>query len=608
MSLLKRVAEEARQALAQDAKFWQNYLYFFELFVPAEALWGSSGDKTTSMIFPLVLNPQTLNTSEPFALSATSTVNAGLFLEENGIIARTITIEGHTGFKPRAVKSTGLAKSEMIKTDHVAIPRRGVATPLDVSGQRHFQFLQDRVFRTYSELKKDPATARETRMAFHNVRDDEHWYVAPVRFDMHRDVRSRFLYRYSIELLAYDLSSSSEVILPGEDKGILDRLRDVVASVKAAIDDIISVIQDVQGLLQSIENVVNGFVDAFTKLTSIVSAGAAFIEGAADFITIPFRAVINTADAISDLQTRLDGLPARVRDTINNSLNRAKDACHRFANHRDRYQAPLQEKLAQLGTATSRRELEAAAAAPPTSLNALAKLGTKPMAGDLRRRQTLTTTRRTPSYASAFTHNVAEEDSLPGLAARFLGRADEWRAIAALNDLVPPYVSRTGLPGTVRPGDSIMIPSTARPPSVRVNDGIVGADPNSGLEVQQLGVDLLVRDGDFVVSVDATDIKTVRGVPNLEQALTTRLSTERGTDVLYRSLGYDRMVGIGVAAVDAQIAQLRLRDAVLADPRVARVVGVQTDATTPLDVASVDLTVQVRGLNQTVTASAPVRI
>lgn len=622
VSIIDIAKEKARQESGDDKKFFKSFVYFFELDVPAEALEGVLGAAggVTSMLFPLMLNPQSISVSEPYALTVTPTVDGGLFLEENGVLARTITIEGHTGFKPRPMRGSGVALSEFFKTDVLSFDRRGVFSPLALSGQRHFQFLQDRVFRTYAELKRDPATSRLTRLAFHNVKDDEHWLVAPIRFDMRRNAAdSRFTYRYSIELLAYNIAKKREDEFVTEDKSWLDKIKDTIQDIKNTVDSIIAVIEDVQQFVRELEQLVTGVISLLNKVSEILNAAVDFISGVADFIAAPFQALIDVVRGLDETIERMIALPDQFRDTITHTFRQLGDALLNFGAHKDVFASPAQQRIAKLnslstiGTSTSDTALADAEANPPKTLRATGKLGTKPMPGDRIRADASRGATRAPAFSSAIEYVVSSTDTLQSLAARFLGGAKNWRLIAALNDLAPPYISESPLPRTVRPGGHILIPSRARAPLASPNAAVLGATREVSLAERVLGVDLRLdpvegtRDQyDLVLdpASGGTDVKLIKGVNNLKQAIRTRMITEQGSNVLYRRLGHKRLIGIGIPSVEDEVVRLRLREAIAADPRIANVGAVRFNEPASPDTIDVEIDATVRGLNEPITVSA----
>ena len=618
----QRVKEARRRSETGDDKFWRSFLYFFELEVPSRALDPPGMGDTTSMLFPLVINPQAIVTTEPFSVAATPTVDAGLFVEENGIIAHTIRIAGHTGFSPKANLGAGAASDFLVGEAGKIV--RGTWTPLALSGQKHFQFLQDRVFRVYSELKKDADLAHDTKLYFHNVKDDEHWRVIPIRFDMQRTVQERFLYRYTIELLAVEPAAEKEIVIAGEDKSWFSDVSDAINEVKSAFAIATGVINEIAQTVDELERAVRGALSIINDALSVLSSVADLVNGVADLIAMPLNTVAGVVSGIDSVLERMVDLPGQFRDTVMNSWRRLGDSFDRLGIHKDLYSRPitadltLLEDQASISSTSSSQSLASSEANPVTELRKYSRLGSGPVSSDratadAQRRRT----GRMPDFKSSVRRIVDASDSLPSLAAKHLGNARYWRAIAILNRLQPPYISTTGLPGTLKPGDEIAIPSVSLPQRTRPGAGILGPSPLSSLEDQLLGVDLRIglvpgtsdRYGLVLqAGTSPSDVMLVRGIDNLKQAIRTRLTIEQGTSPLYRRLGHKRLVGVGVRSVDDEIVRIRLKEALTADPRIAAVTAIRLNSTVSPDIVDADIDVAVRGLSQSVALAAPVRV
>jgi hypothetical protein len=239
---------------------------------------------------------------------------------------------------------------------------------------------------------------------------------------------------------------------------------------------------------------------------------------------------------------------------------------------------------------------------------------------------------------------ISEGDTLAGLASRYLGDARAWQYIAIINGLKPPFLDRqasaplvsgvgpgalsgsaTGadespFPKTLGVGSKILIPSNQRSALDYPILPVVGVKAEESAEKQFLGTDLALEpvygslgssralyDIPINSELGSVDAKTVSGVDNLAQSVIIRLATERGTDILYKNLGVQKIVGLGFAPLDLALAKFRILDAILADSRVAAVHDVKFSQGETADLADqlvVDLKVSVRGFNE----SRPVRV
>lgn len=624
-SALKIIQEELRRNLTGDVKFVQKLLYYFELRLPEDitSLLGRS-----SFFFPLVINPQGYTMDEPFALERTFTQGGGMYVEEHGIIERVITLRGNTGFKPRTMHRDPLmlladppeAKSHSRILSAFALDK--------LSGQRHFQYLQDAVFRTYADYKRDPATAERTQLFFHNPKDDESWLVAPRRFTLERSSDKPATYNYTIELLVLGPAAIADETF-SEDAALLEQLRSAIQEVKNAIAMVSGAINDLTNLVAEIEGLVKGVASAIDTVGDVIDAATNFVNGVTDLIEAPY-AIINSLQEVFDsgsafLET-VDNFP----DNARQAFRRLTDGLDRLGTHPEVFETSTQAEMRknrerqELTLAVSSATLAAAAASsPPASLAAFAAMGTAITPGEAQAAEGVTTAGRSqPAYTGAQQYEVTSGDTLVSLAARYLGDARLWQHIAVVNGLKPPFINdqagadltdlrESPLPGAVGVGRKLLIPNFAKPPASQPQLPVLGVQLEAPAEEHFLGADLALvpvtgENGrtryDLAIDTDggSIDAKIVRGVPNLVQALKVRLATEKGTDLLYRNLGVARVIGLNMGPVDTTLAKFRILEAMSADPRVGAVrkVAFQAAEESP-DLLEVEAEVEVRGFTQT---------
>ena len=187
-----------------------------------------------------------------------------------------------------------------------------------------------------------------------------------------------------------------------------------------------------------------------------------------------------------------------------------------------------------------------------------------------------------------------------------------------LNGLRPPFVNdqankllgldEEAFPGALGIGDKILIPNFSKPPEQQPQLPTLGVRLEETAEVHFLGADLAFEDAggragaalfDIPVDVEggSTDVKTVRGIPNLEQGLIVRMRTEKGTDTLYKKLGLQRIVGLNIVPIDLEEARFRFSEALEQDPRVASVPRVDFDDQ-GTDALIVDADAEIRGFTE----------
>lgn len=602
-------------------------LYFFQL---------KTRDVTYAI--PLILPPQSITLIEPFALETTPTSTGGLYAEENGIIKRLLRIEGHPGNKRRILPAaSSSAPPALIPLQAQSYYSRSIfvtdSTGEALSGEEHFRYLQDRLFRTYGDLKRQPSTSRTTSMSFHNLKDDEHWVVAPAGFTRARRAGRTTIDAYTIDLEILGKASTASALESPDDaitrplkmevtvrrfpetrqlvprelttleailakvQGAANDVADAVGFIRDKVDKARAFVAMVQTIVKKIENIVRTIGAAIRDIISFVDKISEFLNGIVDLIKAPFEEIAaivrRTESMAAELvfsARRLGDLFGRDTDNVIGLFRSIHDSANSFALFKDKYLSSGPRVTAgyvagaigavQGGTAIGRTA---------------SALTTQPNADE-------------PGYVGAEEATIASTDTIESLAASRLGDIGRWRDIAVLNGLRPPYISRTRLPGTLAPGDQILIPSLARVDNPEAPPGVLGIDPAAPLPDRLLGTDLAVEadeDGffDFVVNDAGDDLELASGIANLEQAIILRLAIEEGTDGLYPNIGVVPAIGSRIPAIDAVLRDMLIRDAVAADPRIASIISASTSAGDG-DALIADVTATVRGLTDHVVAQA----
>ena len=635
-------AEETRQADNDDAQFVKNEGYFFELNVPSAATSGGN----MNVITPLGLNPQSITLTEPYAATPTATIGGGLYVEEEGVIARHLVISGTTGFMPRpggknnsgytswgAKVGSGTGK---VKSSLMTFPVRGKPEASMQSGQRQLQFLQDRIFRLYSDLKQNAATASGTWMGFHNPKDSEHYLVIPAAFTVARAAPRSTMYFYNIKLLvvgALDAKAfAMGVVGHGagrtttgvtDDAEAVNRTPRTIAAAKkdpifalekpkfvlqgflAWIKELIADFNKLVGKIQGFANDVNRFI---REIESIVEMIEDAIEGIATFVTAFADIAVQllaSFDAIIKFIENWGGARAGLYNILESFENVGR-ALQQTAIGLRSFDAtyPLQAHLNQVGrnfdlTGPTLDRLQV-----NTTLQGLTNVGTGAQVGDAeidRGRPVSPSPGGTLSGRSAREVIVLQGDTIQTLAARYMGDSSRSSELIALNNLRPPYISTTGIPNTLKPGDAILVPTIGEGAGGSGEGPTTyGARYEDSLETRLFSTDLRLNPindvvgtslYDLVLGPTGEDIQTTTGLPNLKQGLRTRMLTELGSDPLFPAIGYRRFVGLNTAGFSDSLVRISMAASVEADPRIDGVTNVRLQRPTP-DALIVDFDAQ----------------
>ena len=250
--------------------------------------------------FPLVLAPQSIGISTPFAISAIAT-NKGILEENNGVVFRNISISGTTGLYPLRDVSKGSSSNlsgtfksfapktakaidSVLKKIATAAASGGDVSSSNINLQQtgYYQFWALNNFLVeYAESKKTK-NGKNIRLVFNCPKDNISYVCTPISFNLSRSAADPLLYYYSIQLKCWDVTTSKGSLdnafddIPSKDnlgavKKVLDRLREsrdvmqsasnVLKSVQSDINDVMNVysqgvlrIKDVVGTAREIKD------------------------------------------------------------------------------------------------------------------------------------------------------------------------------------------------------------------------------------------------------------------------------------------------------------------------------------------------------------------
>lgn len=643
-SPLKALAEYNRRQRTGDTLFTSVGVFFFELETTAPAGVGA----LTRFLFPLVMNPESYELEEPFEVEATKGLDAGLYVEENGIVERHIRISGHTGFKPKAFpkvagSTSGPNALALMSPDKRSYSRSLAPDIVDrLSGQLHFMYLQDAVFRTYADLKRDPATAEGTRLYFHNPRDREHWLVVPRMFKVSRTAARNNLYPYEIDLLVVDRADAVKFDV-SEDSSVMDILRDRMRLIKSGVDMASGALLDLTAMVGDIRRVVSNIDVILGGAQQVVDAASAFANGTTDLIQQPRKSLLNVLGTMEQALSTVQETGERAQEvgddyldlpaTVKASMRKLGDGLSRIGAHPAAFetssQAEIRTALERQSATTSLSQAEidrALSRPPPANFAELEAIGTgltrgeaESAAGDIDVQAGVVL------YTGYLEHSVARGDTLVNLAAAYLGDARLWRYIAAANAMKPPFINEQAdlslssgdeeaLPSALGVGQKILIPTFAKPVEAQPLLAVMGVAQDEMAEVHLLGKDLELENLErhvYDVKIDtdhgSLDARTIQGVTNLKQAIILRLITERGRDVLFKQVGLERVVGFNVLPLDLETVLFRVASTVEADPRIASIRSVDIQPSLdPVDLVGVDVVAEVRGFVEPVVAQTKV--
>lgn len=396
----------------------QTLPFMFEVMDPATGL---PADQ-----YVLPINPETYRISHTSRATVTQTLG-GVFEDNIGIGIPRIAIAGTFGYL--GTNSGGHGKSLH-------------GSPKD--GWELFKEIEDIFLRfyarfgTYQPNNKSASQvdlSKPPELRFYNYTDEDYFVVQVNKFDITRSIQRKFLYQYDIQLTVMrrlDEPSMTEDAL-SEELRILNEPDDVSVGLWATLlngySQTYAFMADVINTVQSLQQ----------DLATISTAVGAFRQGTSDFIAAPFGLVtsaINTIDSVIATVSSVTDLPHEFTDLLRGQKRTLLSLSLR----------PDQFKTSTTATGTVNET--GTTVAVTEILTAPLPTGQITSDNNVAMMDTPETTLFDPSLETASEVAASEtpinyNDTIATIAYRTLGAATEWKRIALLNDLEPPFIVAT---------------------------------------------------------------------------------------------------------------------------------------------------------------------
>lgn len=547
---LSRAIQEVNPAL------WdQNPGYSFSV-TKEDDPFGSISDFAT---FNFQINPAQIRQDEDFSVNVQPT-QSGIAVGNEGFVSKRIVISGTTGIHPKRGFNGYVEFGKMIN-----------------------------YIRAYSEYKTSAANA-DVRLVFKNLKDNEYWFVEPLRFSKNRDASKPFMSMYEITLLVIGKAERKPTIVESFFSDIHNFLDTYI----------IGPLNDVQQIFQSAQNIILQ------------------VEGEVESILLtPINEAIEAIDAISSGISAVSNLPYSFYEDLRDTIREVGDSVSDLFGYGDDSYDSFYQRSAVNRNATpdiadgdSVELMEAFLIAEKTldiilSTNQLFEEETvdknstyEDYFGD---------TVSVPTPTSTTEQIVESGDTLERIAAKYLGTSDRVLELITLNNLEPPYIDPTGSSTNYRilnPGDKILIPgfdSTESASSNNTNLRESALTQSLSATEKFFGVDLKV-DSDFsLIFNNRNDYELSYGRGNAVQALAIKINLEKGGLPVNPELGINIGVGEKAKSTAAEIVR-DIRTTILQDSRFSGV----DDLSVTRNGSIVEMSI--RAIAATTGQSVPVRI
>lgn len=574
-----RVTDQQRAQAVQGAQLTElvQNLYSIVLYdTVADATLESPGldpgNRTKYAEYFFRVPPKTHELAEPFATTIQGTQDGGKYVESYGSIIKALRVSGTTGLRPNKSSSPTVPLLNVTEAQLNTLLGNGLndsvrRIPADEkTGYDDIIFLRN-IFRRYSDLKASDDIAGRVVMLWRNLKDADYWVVEPEDFRLTQNSASPLTYEYNIAfktLARFDFSYSipeDSLETARSRQRMLARLQEYGQNILNVFMVISNQINRVQGYATFLSNtILSPIVNIVNGLNAVKTSAYGIVRG---LRTQVLTLQENLDSAISQL---VASETLEVQDPILRAMRRMQITCARI----------LSEPVASESTTADVNLL----------INRYAAAYDTP--------GSLTTPRRVPDASptyigyEALTSTVGSDIVGPGetirdVAMRLLGDPSRWRILVTLNRLRSPFISATGGPGVLRPGDRILFPRQGQEGSGGntvgtqnpTNDQYQGPDDPV---VRAYGRDLMLKSAlvggteltDLVLN-QGGDIASVQGVTNVEQAIKLKFITERGELAAHPK--YGAKYATGRKATPSSFNELRINtlNTLISDNRIENV-------------------------------------
>lgn len=492
--------------------------------------------------------PRVYEMGDPFTSVITPTQSGGKFVESHGSIIKNIKVTGTTGIRPRRsegpladIPLIGSALTQLDSTlDTVLFRDRNDNVPKsEQTGFDDIIFMRN-IFRRYSDYRENNEASNHIIMVWYNAKEGDSWIVEPKDFRLIRGSKSPLTYDYSLafqtlapfeSIISTDSEDPLKAVLAA--RKVFSRVQEFNTQLKRSFLIISTQIRRLEGLGVFAETQLLNPIINVTRGLGVIRATASNFGARLQHNTLVLQRELDNA---VDLLTGTPGVEAQ--DALVRTLRRTQVTAARIL---------AEPGVRESVNSDSSTRQDRYSSAYVTGGDSVVRARSAPDLGG----------------SSAFIGNASVTDrvaqdfvnggeDLRSIAGRLLGDKGAWHILATVNSLSSPYISADGRPGTLRVGDAILYPSSgAGVNASTINTVNTSEDETSGKDTNTLGPVQQAYGRDIrLVSISLSgvdladlkvnqqgDISTIVGIPNVEQALIVKFSTERGELPAHPSFG-----------------------------------------------------------------------
>jgi hypothetical protein len=443
------------------------------------------------------------------------------------------------------------------------------------------------IFRGYWDLKKRNEFANKVVMLWMYAKEGEWYIVEPINFQTTRDSSNPMSWKYAIQLRT--LFRFDTIISFKKDRvSDLQKIENLWKSVGQAVQDLTvainQIVDAIEFAVQLPFNLMGDFLNLATGLLSSIAN---------------LRNIGKTASNIKRRALRELESKARELKELTDTIKYGESAGDKrvFGSTKLGFGTPTPTDDASMSI--HRSELRRAftlierLSKKLHALDGLFQASKQVMVTDYANRYLDASGSPQYSGGSAFDPNnislpdAADEqvvtDTIRGMAKLHLGSEEYWKIIAMFNDLKYPYISVARSENVLQYGDKILIPRLPGSDDITnsTQDTLTDADKeNLGHIAKKYGRDLALANdatistGDSIADIAVSqrgDLDVIDGVPNVQQAMMIKFSTEQGELATHPTFGAAFPIGTKLGLGRIQEFALNTKRTFLSDDRVADV-------------------------------------
>lgn len=368
----------------------------------------------------------------------------------------------------------------------------------------------------------------DSQLMLYSLQEGEYWYVQPLtrQFFRKKPDRVGWRYEFAFRLLARALPPKLNIIYAKvtEKKSWYEKMSDGISTglkyTQATINWCSTVAsrtgQLVEPLLGGIETVSNQWTDISNLITSILST--------------PEALTLRATGWVENFIAGYDAIESAGRDMISF-----------FENYTDYWDFTADTGSDDVETGDTRPSQDSIDAALLLEYTRGIGAAINDTIVGIRMALSETLSGRTARVINA-------GDSLESIALTVYGDKAYAKQLADWNNLIPPYISNSGIPGTLRPGDSLYIPYTitGSTGTLAPLEGVFAGDTSEQLYGR--GLKLITTpghplEGDIKIANDRLGTDEIFGAECAKQGLWVRMLTEYGKDANFTTLGLPGSIG-----------------------------------------------------------------